>query len=86
MCATQVKQLFYLSVQTAIDEDSTETTELKKTKKKSIIESLIEPEKVITDSFITEDTDGRKVNVTRKISTRKVKRIIYSDQVIFVDA
>jgi len=43
----------------------------------------MEPEKVFTDSFITEDSDGRKVNVTRKISSRKVKRIIYLEQVCY---
>jgi len=79
---TRAKQL-YFSVQTTIDEDK---TALETTKKISIVESVIEPEKVFTDSFITEDIDGRKVNVTRKISSRKVTRIIYSDQVMFVGA
>lgn len=44
----------------------------------------MEPEKVFSDSFITEDIDGRKVNITRKVSSRKVKRITYSDLVIFI--
>lgn len=34
------------------------------------------------DSFITEDIDGRKVSVTRQVSSRKIQRIIYSDLVI----
>jgi len=58
-------------------------TEIKTTKKVSILEKCIEPEKVLTDSFITEDGDGRKVNVTRQISSRKVKRIIYLEQVCY---
>lgn len=55
-------------------------TEIETTKKISVLEKCIEPEKVFTDSFITEDSDGRKVNITRKISSRKVKRIIYLEQ------
>lgn len=78
ICLTRAKRLSF-SVQTTIGEG--ETT-LETTKKKSIVESFVEPEKVFTDSFITEDVDGRKVNVTRRISSRKVKRIVYSDQVI----
>ncbi|XP_060871148.1 ATP-dependent translocase ABCB1-like [Metopolophium dirhodum] len=62
--------------QAIIDSNNTEIT----TKKVSVLEKCIEPEKVFTDSFITEDSDGRKVNVTRKISSRKVKRIIYLEQ------
>lgn len=45
------------------------------------VEKCIEPEKVFFDSFITEDSDGRKVNVSRKICSRTVKRIIYLEQV-----
>ncbi|KAL5234824.1 hypothetical protein ACI65C_002234 [Semiaphis heraclei] len=55
-------------------------TEIKTSKKVSVLEKCIEPEKVFTDSFITEDGDGRKVNVTRQISSHKVKRIIYLEQ------
>lgn len=55
------------------------------TKKVSVVERLIEPEKLFTDSFVTENIDGHKVNVTRQVSTRKVKRIIYSDQVIIIN-
>lgn len=55
-------------------------SEITATKKVSVLERFIEPENVFTDSFITEDNDGRKVNVTRKISSRKVKRIIYLEQ------
>ncbi|XP_016663132.1 multidrug resistance protein 1A isoform X2 [Acyrthosiphon pisum] len=62
--------------QAIIDSNNTEIT----TKKDSVLEKCIEPEQVFTDSFITEDKDGRKVNVTRKISSRKVKRIIYLEQ------
>ncbi|XP_025418287.1 multidrug resistance protein 1-like [Sipha flava] len=62
-------------------EVQTETDKETETKPKniSVIEKCIEPEKLFSDSFITEDTDGRKVNVTRKISSRKMKRITYSD-------
>lgn len=66
---------------TRIEEDETKTT----TKKASVVERLIEPEKVFTDSFVTENIDGHKVNITRKVSTRKVQRIIYSDQVISIN-
>lgn len=66
---------------TRIDEDETKIS----TKKVSVIERFIEPETLFTDSFITENTDGRKVNVTRQVSSRKVKRIIYSDQVILIN-
>lgn len=45
---------------------------------------MIEPEKVTTDNFITEGNDGRKINVSRKVSSHKVKRMIYSDQVICI--
>jgi hypothetical protein len=76
--STQVK-LFFVRVQTETDKE-TET----KPKNISVIEKCIEPEKLFSDSFITEDTDGRKVNVTRKISSRKMKRITYSDLVIFI--
>ncbi|XP_022176201.1 multidrug resistance protein 1B-like isoform X3 [Myzus persicae] len=57
-----------------------DNTELKTTKNVTVIEKCIEPETVFMDSFITEDSDGRKINVTKKISSRKVKRIIYLDQ------
>ncbi|XP_060833703.1 ATP-dependent translocase ABCB1-like isoform X3 [Rhopalosiphum padi] len=63
--------------QAIIDNDN---TEIITTKKVSVLEKFIEPEKIFTDSFITEDSDGRKVNVTRKVSSRKVKRIIYLEQ------
>lgn len=34
------------------------------------------------DSFITEEIDGRKLSITRQVSSRKIQRIIYSDLVI----
>lgn len=34
------------------------------------------------DSFITEDIDGRKLSVTRQVSSHKIERMIYSDLVI----
>lgn len=71
-------KLIYFRDQPINDGDNTEITT---TKKVSVVEKCLEPEKVFMDSFITEGSDGRKVNVTRKISSRKVKRIIYLEQV-----
>lgn len=76
---TQVK-LFCIRVQTKSEKEGTEIPP----KNVTVIEKCIEPEKVFSDSFITEDIDGRKVNITRKVSSRKVKRITYSDLVIFI--
>lgn len=73
-------KLIYFRNQVIIESDN---TELKTTKNVTVIEKCIEPETVFMDSFITEDSDGRKINVTKKISSRKVKRIIYLDQVCY---
>lgn len=51
------------------------------TKNVSVVEKSIGPEKAYTDSFMTEDSDGHKISVTRNIVSRRVKRIIYSDGV-----
>lgn len=51
----------------------------------SIFESIEEPEKLDSfDKFTVEDFDGRTISVTQKVTTSKIKRIIYSDQVIFI--
>ncbi|XP_025201296.1 multidrug resistance protein 1A-like isoform X2 [Melanaphis sacchari] len=63
--------------QAIIDSDNTEIITTRKT---SVLEKFIEPENVVTDNFFTENSDGFIVNVTRKISSRKVKRIIYLEQ------
>lgn len=72
--------IIYFRNQAIIDSNN---AELKTTKNLSVIEKCIEPETLLTDSFITEDSDGRKVNVTRQISSRKVKRIIYLEDVCY---
>ncbi|XP_050434282.1 ATP-dependent translocase ABCB1-like [Adelges cooleyi] len=68
-------------VQTTVSEDGSKVTITKTVKKSSFIvnENEEEPEKVYSDSYVVEGSDGRKMSVTRKVSTRQVKRMIYSD-------
>lgn len=71
--------MFYFRTQpvTEVNGDAPKTA-----KKVSVSEKIIEPEKTFMDSFITEDIDGRKLSITRQVSSRIVERIIYSDLVI----
>lgn len=59
-------------------------TQILNEENRKVVERSMEPEKIFTDSFVTENIDGRKVNITRKVSSRKVEKIIYLDQVMFV--
>ncbi|XP_050546775.1 ATP-dependent translocase ABCB1-like isoform X3 [Daktulosphaira vitifoliae] len=52
----------------------------------SIYENIEEPEKVYSvDNFTIEESDGCKIKVTKKVTTSKIKRIIYSDQGTLTD-